>query len=367
MRNKTGYRIKRIVQLSLAISSLLFLPLLRAQNARTIDEPLQLKVVPPNVYKVDDPGHGETESWIFNLVALCGTHDCGLKPVAATVELYGGSSLVDKQEIVTPELEKATLTSYRVLPDTPVASARRNFLLNEAFDLRMPFSRPRKLAVDRTRVKLTVANSTGGMQEASVDVPVAVYQQKTALIFPFRGPGVVMQGWINDGGHAGYANQFAIDVLGLDANYAPQVNDKDENASYAGWDREIVAPAAGTVVYARNDVPNNPNANGPDDKLLATQHDPVLAVAGNCVIVDHGNKEFSVMMHMRQGSVVVKAGDHVKQGDVIGHLGNSGDSFGPHLHYQLQSGPELFRDPSIPFRFQNVNRSLFRGTYFHTK
>ena len=73
------------------------------------------------------------------------------------------------------------------------------------------------------------------------------------------------------------------------------------------------------------------------------------------------------MMHMRQGSVVVKAGDHVKQGDVIGHLGNSGDSFGPHLHYQLQSGPELFRDPSIPFRFQNVNRSLVPGTCFHTK
>ena len=62
-----------------------------------------------------------------------------------------------------------------------------------------------------------------------------------------------------------------------------------------------------------------------------------------------------------------KAGDRVKQGQVMGHLGNSGDSFGPHLHYQLQSGPNLFRDPSIPFVFQNVNRNhLFRGTYFHS-
>ncbi len=368
MRYRTGYRAKRIDRLSLAVGFLLFVSLLTAQNTRKINEPLQLQIVPPAVYKVDDPGHGDTESWIFNLVALCGTNDCRLKPVAATIELYSGSSLVDKQELVTPELEKTTQTSYRVLPETPVVSARRNFLLDEAFDLRMSFTRPKKLAVDRTRVKLTVANSTGGTQETSVDVPVAVYQQKTALIFPFRGPGLVMQGWINDGGHAGYANQFAIDVLALDANYAPQVNDKDENASYAGWDREIVAPGAGTVVYVRNDVPNNPNANGPDEKLLAAQHDPVLAVAGNCVIVDHGNKEFSVMMHMRQGSVVAKVGDRVQQGEVIGHLGNSGDSFGPHLHYQLQSGPELFRDPSIPFNFQNVNRShLFRGTYFHTK
>jgi len=367
MRNRGSHRFQQIVQLP-AVSFLLFIPLLLAQDTHKTNEPLQLQVVPPTVYKVDDPGHGETESWIFNLVALCGAHDCGLRPVAAAVELYSGSLLVDSQEIAGPELEKATLTSYRVLADTPAASARRNFLLNEAFDLRMALSRPKKLGVDRTRVRLTVANPGGGRKEATVEVTVAVYQQKTALIFPFRGPGLVMQGWVNDGGHAGYANQFAVDVLGLDANYAPQTNDKDENTSYAGWDREIIAPADGTVVYARNDVPNNPNANGADEKLLAAQHDPVLAVAGNCVILDHGNKEFSVMMHMRQGSVVVKAGEHVKQGDVIGHLGNSGDSFGPHLHYQLQSGPELFRDPSIPFAFQNVNRThLFRGTYFHTK
>jgi hypothetical protein len=169
--------------------------------------------------------------------------------------------LDDKQELVTPELEKTTQTSYRVLPETPVASARRNFLLDEAFDLRMSFTRPKKLAVDRTRVKLTVANSTGGTQETSVDVPVAVYQQKTALIFPFRGPGLVMQGWINDGGHAGYANQFAIDVLGLDDNYAPQVNDKDENASYAGWDRKSSCPGGGYGRLCPNDVTNKPKDN----------------------------------------------------------------------------------------------------------
>ena len=64
-----------------------------------------------------------------------------------------------------------------------------------------------------------------------------------------------MQGWLNDGGHSGYANQFAIDVLGLDANYAPQVDDKDENTSYAGWDREIIAPADGTIVYAATMFP----------------------------------------------------------------------------------------------------------------
>jgi hypothetical protein len=369
MNTHRGARVVQGTRLSLRVVSLILTPLLvAAQDTHKAAEPLQLQVVPAAVYKVDDAGHGETESWIFNVVALCGPHDCGLKPLAATVELDSGGSFIDRQEIGAAELEKEMLTSYRVLSDTPAASPRRNFLLNEAFDLRMVISRPKKLAVDRTWIRLTVATSAGGREEATAEVPVAAYHQKTALIFPFRGPGLVTQGWVNDGGHSGYANQFAIDVLGLDPNYAPQTNDKDVNTSYAGWDREILAPAGGTVVYARNDVPNNPTANGPDQTLLNSLRDPVTAVAGNCVVIDHGNSEFSVMMHMGQGSVVVKTGDQVKQGDLIGHLGNSGDSFGPHLHYQLQAGPGLFRDQSIPFTFENVNRPhLFRGTYFHTK
>jgi hypothetical protein len=339
-----------------------------AQNSPQSQRALQLRSVPATVYKVDDPGHSETETWVFNLVVPCAGKDCGLKPVTATVELFSTDTLVDKTEIGSAELQKSMLTSYRVQPDTPAASARRGFLLEEAFDLRLTFTRPKKLSIDRTRLRLAVAKSTGSREEAVLDVPVLVYQQKVALMFPFRGPGLVMQGWINDGGHSGYANQFAVDVLGLDANYAPRVNDKDENESYAGWNREILAPADGTVVYARNDVPNNDATKGPDQKLLDSQHDPVQAVAGNCVTIDHGNNEFSVMMHMRQGSVAVRTGEHVKQGQVIGHLGNSGDSFGPHLHYQLQAGPDLFQAQSLPFTFQNVNRPhLLRGTYFRAK
>jgi hypothetical protein len=74
-----------------------------------------------------------------------------------------------------------------------------------------------------------------------------------------------------------------------------------------------------------------------------------------CVIIDHGNAEYGVMMHMQPSSVTVRAGDRVVTGQVIGKLGNSGDSFGPHLHYQLQSGPRLFQDQPLPFSFQNID------------
>ena len=50
-----------------------------------------------------------------------------------------------------------------------------------------------------------------------------------------------------------------------------------------------------------------------------------MAVAGNCVVIDHGDSEYSVLMHMQLGSVRVMAGDKVAGGQVIGKMGNSGE------------------------------------------
>jgi len=342
--------------------------LVAVQPSRADQPDFRLQVVPAIVYKVDDPGGGRTSSFVFNIAVICSA-DCALTPISAIVELSNGRSTVERQEWTAEMLAKIKQATYRILPDTPVGSPKRMFTLPEAFDVRFTFRQPQALAIDSADVRLTVADAKGRRAEQMLRIPIRYYQQKTSLTFPIRGKGVIGQDWITNGGHGGFWNAFAIDIDGLDQNYAAQQNDANENASDAGWGREILAPAAGTVVYARNDVPTNPHpGEEPGDNWYRALHDPVMAYAGNYVIVDHGNSEYSVMMHMQPGSVTVKVGDVVATGQVLGRLGNSGDAFGPHLHYQLQSGPQIFRDQLLPFRFQNIDvPQLSRGRYFNAK
>jgi murein DD-endopeptidase MepM/ murein hydrolase activator NlpD len=58
----------------------------------------------------------------------------------------------------------------------------------------------------------------------------------------------------------------------------------------------------------------------------------------------------------------------VKQGQVLGKLGHSGDTTAPHVHYQLQSGPDWQNADGLPMKFVNVTEPfLDRGTYFEAK
>jgi murein DD-endopeptidase MepM/ murein hydrolase activator NlpD len=81
---------------------------------------------------------------------------------------------------------------------------------------------------------------------------------------------------------------------------------------------------------------------------------------------------------MHKGSVRVKAGDKVKQGQVIGLLGSAGSPGGPHLHYQLQAGPGVFNSDGLPSQFENIQwvgwggkdepiRTPKRGLYLFAK
>ncbi|TDC55210.1 M23 family metallopeptidase [Actinomadura sp. KC345] len=74
-------------------------------------------------------------------------------------------------------------------------------------------------------------------------------------------------------------------------------------------------------------------------------------VVGNSVVLDLGDGVYAVFAHLRRGSVRVKKGDRVKAGDVLGEVGNSGNSSEPHLHFHLMDRPGALIAAGLPFAF----------------
>ena len=60
---------------------------------------------------------------------------------------------------------------------------------------------------------------------------------------------------------------------------------------------------------------------------------------------------------MKPGSIRVRKGQRLRTGQMTGQLGNSGNSFAPHLHFAIQSGPRPFAR-SVPYVF---DRFTFEG------
>lgn len=95
----------------------------------------------------------------------------------------------------------------------------------------------------------------------------------------------------------------------------------------------IIAARDGIVVYPTADVSNDcPSSN-------------VLSLCGggygNHVIIQHSDGNYTLYAHMYEGSITVKAGDSVQQGQVIGKMGSSGQSTGPHLHFEVRIGNNM--------------------------
>ena len=177
---------------------------------------------------------------MFDLVVICST-DCKLAPVSARVELSSAGSVVERQNWTAAMLAKIRRISYRVEPKTPIESPTRVFTLPEAFDLRFYFRCPQALAVDSANLQIIVEDTKGLRAEQKFSVPVRYYQQKTSLIVPFRGNGIIGQDWITSGGHGGIWNAFAVDLDGLDQNDG-ELSDANDNAADAGWGRQILRP-----------------------------------------------------------------------------------------------------------------------------
>ena len=141
------------------------------------------------------------------------------------------------------------------------------------------------------------------------------------------------------------AQRFAIDWEQVDAENRLFKGDKHALESYMIYGREVLAVADGTVIASRNDLPEQiPGA------LPANL--PIADADGNFIILDIGGA-YVLYAHLQPGSVLVAAGAQVKRGDIIGKVGNTGNTQAPHLHLHVVDGPSPLLSNGIPYVFDS--------------
>jgi hypothetical protein len=191
----------------------------------------------------------------------------------------------------------------------------------------------------------------GGVVHASNQAPVII------------GPPVTGGGWVATngccgnsshrgammavGGRLNASERFAIDFVRLDTTADGVVTfhgDGSRNEDYLAYGAPLLAVADGTVVSVLSDVPDSTPQHAPTD--LAFEQ-----LGGNHVILDIGDGNYVYYAHMIPGSATVKVGDTVTRGQVIGKLGNSGNSSEAHLHLQVTRAPLPLSADNVPYEF----------------
>jgi hypothetical protein len=226
---------------------------------------------------------------------------------------------------------------------------------------------------DRLIHRLTLNSTDGNTSPVTITGgEVAVQKEPGPVVIgsPVRGPG-----WLAMETTSPETHHFSAQITINNTTRVPQRYAQDwvfvdpvsgkvaeGNATlaknYLGYGREIYSVANGTVVDTLDGLPDI-------EYIYATPPATLETAAGNYVIVDIGNLKYACYAHMIPGSIRVKKGDSVQEGQIIGLMGNSGNSDLPHLHFQVVTDtPSFLGAESYPHAYRSfevigaINQSL---------
>jgi len=177
------------------------------------------------------------------------------------------------------------------------------------------------------------------------------YDCKVDYILPFEGKWTVFNGGVGKGISHSWdilPQRYAYDFIIMDDDGKSFSGDNKQLQSYHCYGKDLLAPADGIVVKISN---KHRDSRVTGAKVYCDTWD----IRGNFIVIKHAENEFSFFAHLIPGSVTVRKGDKVKQGQVIAKCGNSGNTSEPHLHFQLQTGRSFFASAGLPISFVNIN------------
>jgi Peptidase family M23 len=291
---------------------------------------------------------------------------------SVTVSVFDERDRLIRREFVN-EYNRASL---ELSPRRVVEPATSTLIFNpfHSFAATVPLKRLRYVFAFRTEDGITRYRS-------DIVVNPVRYETKTQLILPVKGRVLVWDGHDYQSHHRRFdytrppflqlgirtnSHRYSYDFVvvndqGLMHPADPSAGDEwypgksDTNEVYYGFGVPIYAAGNGRVAAIHDGQPDNRSFTQAE---LATRE---TARGGNYVIIDHLNGEYSWFTHLRQGSVRVRIGQEVKQGEIIAQMGASGDSLFPHLHYELRTGVGVKEVQGLPSYFTNFRRLLGAG------
>lgn len=220
---------------------------------------------------------------------------------------------------------------------------------------------------DYFKVTLYYKIGSGKTREVSARLKAVIHKPVNSYIFPLKGTWYVGAGADLHAHHRWVSfEEFALDLGQIDANGSTHKNQGIQVDDYYCFGRDVVAIAGGEVVSVENNHRDDnsflrqPHESQQDyDKRLQAAQFRIMTknvylALGNYVVIRHKGEEYSCYAHLKQGTVVVKKGDRVKQGQVIGKVGHSGNSTEPHLHFQVNNGPDPLYSRGVPVKFSNL-------------
>ncbi len=177
------------------------------------------------------------------------------------------------------------------------------------------------------------------------NLPV-IERNLTKMDLPFQGEWTVI--WGGDTKELNYhidnvAQKNAFDFVITDSKGNSYRTDGTTNEDYYAFGKELTAPCDGEVVLAVDGVKDNKPG----------EMNPVW-VPGNTVIIRTANNEYLFLAHFKQHSILVKEGQKVSKGTILGQCGNSGNSSEAHLHFHLQNVEDMNVASGIKCYFDNL-------------
>ena len=166
--------------------------------------------------------------------------------------------------------------------------------------------------------------------------PVSVEAAGPSIAMHLPLKGEVMVGWGGDYISTNYHAYVPPQRWAYDLMKQPAFTGSEHLEDYGCYGVTVIAPSAGTIVYAKDGELDNTPGRFPEstESLMGNSIGLRLAEAPDVVVF---------IAHLKKGSVRVRKGQKVRAGQPIGRCGNSGNTTEPHVHIHAE------RDPAIDY------------------